>query len=766
MLIADSPEITKVYAVREDVLAIEILSGQTQNGRQIPFSLLPTDRIEHEEGSLWVNRNGIDLGALVGTTQTILYTFDKFIGNPLDLAWADGIDSYLVYPENGAPTTALVPEAVFRKSKPVDMARVGRWDYKWPVRHTVYLDLPAAMAAGERYTIELPGSPFKPLSYLHRPDLMQSEAVHVSQVGFRPDDPIKVGYLSTWAGTGGGLFYPNAQIFWLVDTETDEIVYGGQTTLARPMAHEEDPRGRDHTLTEVHRLDFSEFAQPGRYRLCVDGIGCSLTFEIAETVWQSAFYTAARGFYHQRSGIALEAPYTDYPRPRAFHPDDGLKVYQSQTTVMETTKGIGTAEDFETLINSRTETLVPNVWGGYFDAGDWDRHIQHLQVSRSLLELADLFPTYFANLNLNTPESANAIPDIIDEALWSLDFFMRLQAPNGGIPGGVESAEHPRWGEASWQESLTVMMYAPDPWSSYIYAGVAARAAHTLTAIAPERATTYRQSALKAMAYAEAEYAELHDIPFQVRDERNLAALELFRLTGNKTWHDIFLETTVFTDPDAEPYIYGAQNQRDAGFLYAQFGPEHPPDQTLSKTIQQQAQTALLREADNVGALTHLTGFGWTKHHPYAPVGWGSGLGSPEAQALVRAHALTGEAHYLSQALASTQYSLGANPDNLVYTTGLGERSIQNPLLIDQRVRGLMPPPGITVYGPLDTAFYSDYWVLDMLAPVTTPNPYNWPTTEGYFDVYFNPAMTEFTVMESMNEAAYTWGYLAARAVR
>ncbi|MEO1592079.1 MAG: glycoside hydrolase family 9 protein [Cyanobacteria bacterium J06632_22] len=762
MFIADAPEITQVYAVRNDVLAIEIIAGQTQPGRQIPFTLSPTDQIEAEGGSLWVTRNGFDIGALVGLEQSTLFTFDKFVGTPLDLGWADQSDSYRVRPPDhpiGQLNTAWMPEAVFRKSKPIDMARVGRWDYEWPLRHTVYLDLPAAMAAGETYIIELPGSDFKPVSYLHRPDLVRSEAVHVSQVGFRPDDPVKVGYLSTWAGNGGGLFYPNSQNFWIVNADTDKIVYGGQSTLARGMYHEEDPRGRDHTLTEVHRLDFSEFDQVGRYRLCVDGIGCSFAFDIAETTWQSAFYTAARGFYHQRSGIALEAPYTDYTRPRAFHPDDGLKVYQSKTTVMDTTKGIGDAEDFETLVMNRTETLVPDVWGGYFDAGDWDRHIQHLQVSRSLLELADLFPGYFADLNLNIPESDNAIPDVIDEALWSLDFFSRLQAADGGIPGGVESAEHPRWGETSWQESLTVMMYAPDLWSSYIYAGVAARAAYVLADIAPARAATYQDSALRAMAYAEAEYAKLNDHPFQVRDERNLAALELFRLTGADTWHDIFLATTIFTDPNAEPYIYDEQLQRDAGFLYAQLS-----NPVIDPTIQQQARQALLREADSLGQLTSLTGFGWSKDHPYVPVGWGDGLGSPKAQAMLRAHALTQEEHYLSQALTATQYSIGANPENLVYTTGLGQRSIQNPLIIDQRMRGLTPPPGITVYGPLDVATYGDYWVLDMLSPVTTPSPYEWPTAEGYFDTYLNPAMTEFTVMESMHDAAYTWGYLAARA--
>ncbi|MGF1602059.1 MAG: hypothetical protein ACFCU8_08555 [Thermosynechococcaceae cyanobacterium] len=140
-------------------------------------------------------------------------------------------------------------------------------------------------------------------------------------------------------------------------------------------------------------------------------------------------------------------------------------------------------------------TLLENAWGGYKDAGDWDCRIQHLGGTRQHLELLEVFPDYFENIDLNIPETTdsfatveslnaanpdNGIPDILDESLWSLDFFRRLQNADGGVRGGIESAGSPKPGEASWQESLNVFAYAADPWSSYIYAGVAARAARVL----------------------------------------------------------------------------------------------------------------------------------------------------------------------------------------------------------------------------------------------------------------------------------------------
>ena len=122
----------------------------------------------------------------------------------------------------------------------------------------------------------------------------------------------------------------------------------------------------------------------------------------------------------------------------------------------------------------KTDELVTGAWGGYMDAGDWDRRIQHLISSLYLLDLAEQFPSYFRKLSLNIPESGTDVADIVDEAMFNLDCYRRMQTADGGIRGGIESAEHPNMGEASWQESLTIMAYEPGSWSSYYYAGVAA----------------------------------------------------------------------------------------------------------------------------------------------------------------------------------------------------------------------------------------------------------------------------------------------------
>jgi endoglucanase len=488
-----------------------------------------------------------------------------------------------------------------------------------------------------------------------------------------------------------------------------------------------------------------------------------LGFEIGQTVWKDAFYVSARGFFHQRNGIALGPPYTDYVRPRPFLPDDGVKVYQSNVALMDVDMGLGEKSAFEALVENRTDEIVPNAWGGYFDAGDWDRRAQHLEATRALLELAELFPEYFSTVDLNIPESQNALPDIVDEALWNLDFFKRLQTPEGGVRGGIETSEHPELGETSWENSLDVFAYAPDIWSSYLYAGVAARAAHWLVLKDPDLAMAYRNSAVKAMQWAEQEWhrSQHRDLPIEVNDERNLAALELYRLTGDRHWHQLFLSTTAFTDPNAPVFLWEHHEQRNAAFLYARL-----QDLAVNSTVQANAARALQREADDLAAFSAGTGFKWSKADPYTQLGWGDGLGVPQTESLIRAHVLTGKRRYLRAAILAAQFSAGANPDNMTFTSGVGLRSPKHPFVIDARLTH-QAIPGITVYGSanLDKLRDKDWFLVHHLRhSQVSPNPWNWPITEGYFDTYWFIMQNEFTVHEAIAPTAYTWGYLAARA--
>ncbi|NEO83474.1 MAG: hypothetical protein F6J87_04325 [Spirulina sp. SIO3F2] len=757
-----TPTIDAVYTIAPQVIGLQIKEGELELAQQQPYQpQLGDRRLENEHNPNYpvrIQRQGRVIGSLVGPEEDVIYGFDRFVGKPLNLEWADDRFHYQISsPDDSNYHTTQFPTAVFRKTKPSDRGET-RQGLVWPLEHRLYLELPTALQPDKTYHLEFSGQVLPTQRWRYQPQQQWSEAVHVSQIGFRPDDLVKVAFLSAWLGSGGGWNYPEQLPFTVVNDRNNKVVYRGKAQLNKLADAPEDARDRNYTHADVYALRFDRLQQPGRYRVCVAGVGCSDPFRIAADVWQDAFQLSMQGFLAQRSGVEFQPPEVAQRRPRPFHPDD-TPIYQSTTSLMQTTMGIGPQNVFKSLARTGTQTSVPEAWGGYFDAGDWDRRIQHLEATRLLLELFELFPEQLTTTQLQIPEARNSLPDLLDEALWNLDFYRRLQESDGGIRGGVESVDHPRRGEASWQNSLPTYAYAADPWSSYLYAATAAQAAEILQAVKPKLAKVYRQSAIAAMDYAETHppYA-LPNRPHHIDDARNLAAAQLYRLTQDPQYHEIFLATTVFKQPSQFPWVWGQHGQAEAAFLYARL-----PDEQTNLTVQIHARNALLRDGDRAVEVGQKTAFNWSKDEPYQPLGWGGSLGTPKAIHLLRAHALTQNEKYLKAAVLAAQFSAGANPINMAFTTGLGDRSPQNPLVIDTRVTAQAPPPGITVYGPLDVVRFQDYWIFEQLHPYVFPELFQWPTAEAYFDVFLFPAATEFTIMETMAPTAYTWGYLALR---
>ena len=768
---AEPPQIEHVGLASPQLVGITIRAGHIEYGRQIPYAKQAGDVVDLSAIHRFVTRGGKLMGTIVGKSGDLLCTMDELVGEPLDTAWADRASSYqIASPDDPNYAVPQRPEAVFRKTKPSDLGMIGPYKFAATTESIIYLKFATPLAAGKHYVISFSQSQWPDQKFAFAPFSLRSEAVHVSQLGFRPDDPAKVAFLSCWLGSGGGLTYDDGLPFTVIDVATGKSVFEGLTRLSKAAADKnEDAYKKNYNGTDVYEMDFTALRRPGKYRVCVRTLGCSYPFEIGEDVWRKAFTVSARGFYHQRSGIALGEPYTTYQRPRSFHPDDGLKVYASKAPLMDTGNGLNQKDsNFGNLVKGKTDEIVTNAWGGYMDAGDWDRRIQHLKAARLLLELAELFPDYFASLPLNIPESGNGLPDIVHEALFGLDFFQRLQLPGGGIRGGIESSEHPRRGEASFQESLTVMTYAPDIFSSYVYAGTAARAARWLAARQPDRSAAYQESALRAMRWAEAD-REREEKEYlmanhpAVRDVRNYAAAELFRLTGDAQWNRLFLATTVFTKPKVTiPFNWDSLDQGDAAWVYVRT--EQPG---LDDTIKQNCRSALLKEADERSASAENTGFHWAKH-PYGPVVYGA-LSCPESCVnVVRAHVLTGDPKYLRAVVLASQTGAGANPVNMCYTTGVGEKWPQHPLQIDHRITRQPPPPGLTVGGPMDGSIpgMPDPFIGPFAWPVFYPPFKEWPALEAYWDVFWDPLECEYTIHKPMAGNAYVWGYLAARAVQ
>ena len=771
---ARSPEVIHVAPVAADIVAMVI---DAQRVVPVAFSkYVPRDgdvkRMEKAQTGrpfpmAKLVRGGKPVGWLQGKDLQWFSSFETLEGDPLLDFLADDPANYeIASPDDPAYSQARRPSVVFRKTMPTDWLMP---DNSFPTRHRVYLKLPQALSPGKSYTVSIKAVNIRNpgVRFTHDPRHLRSEAVHVNQIGFRPDDPGKRAFLSIWLGTGGALTYPTGLRFSIVDEASDTDVFTGPVELALTVDGRELFAGKElanTSKTPVYRMDFGALATPGRYRVHVDGIGCSYPFEIGRAAWEKAFLVQMRGLFHNRGGTALGEPYTKFTKPRDFLPDDGATITRSRYDVL--TNG---DQAFEDIAKGDTGEPVKDAWGGYHDAGDWNpRRVSHMTATMAQLELVELFPGYFNALKLNIPPEPG-VPDIITEALFEIDCFRRLQLPDGGIPFGIETNGDPIPGEISWLSCQHAYVLSPNIRDSWHYAAVAARAAKVLKPFKPERAAEYLKSAERAFAWAEADYAKrkangslqsLRDV-WRAIDNRNLAALVLYDATGDARWHKIFLEDTQLTNSDPETNWYEKWIQCDAAFLYARLG-YGKADPAIKRhalvAVEKQARRSLDFASHNAFALTHID--------KYRPL-FGGFFSTSGGTELARAHFLTRKPEYLAGAVRSCLFQSGCNPNNIVYTTGLGTNPIRHPLHVDSRNTGQPPPEGLTSFGNLDYwknkgGFWD--WPLTFINKPETcwPSAYAWPLTEAYFDVYWFVSTNEF-VIDTWTPNIFVWGYLAAR---
>lgn len=762
---AASPIIEKVYAAAPAVLTLSIHSGKITPSALTIYKPQPGDTPKPQDNGMTLTRGGEAIGYLIGPKHDGLVTFEGFTGDPLLTEEADDPANYsITSSDDPAFAGGIKPTSVSRKSKPDDWQQPKRPNFT--LQHSVYLTLPHLLIPGRTYKVTLTNINVQKrgVTLAFDPGSVWTESIHVNQIGFRPDDPRKEAFLSVWAG--GVMHFPDGLKFHLAESTSGKRVFAG--TVGSPWAADKVEKmysERNFNGTDVSPMDFSSFKTPGNYKLVVDGIGCSYPFEIGPIVWKKAFLVQMKGFFNQRSGVALGPPYTPFVRPADFHPGVPGTVSITQSTYSQLDGGDAQKD----LAKGDTGVAVPGAWGGYHDAGDWNpRRITHMRTTTFWqLQLLELFPDYFRTVPLNIPKTA-AVPDLLSECLFELSLFHRLQSADGGVSYGIETNGDPLDGEVSWKQSMSAYVYAPDVQSSYLYAGIAARAARVLAPYNPTAAKMYRESALRAMLWAENDRTRRQaagswaTLPKDVAEDRTLASVEVYALTGDRHWAEIFKSASELTSETSTPF-YGSLARRDAAFAYALL-----PAKLSEPTIKSHALRALIADAD--GALAYQRGNAWgiASDDPGKPLFLGFYSTPHGAVSLIRAYHLTHDPKYLAGAIGTSQFSGGANPNNLVYTTGLGANPVKHILNLDSRFTGQPVPAGLTPYGNVDLTRWGDQtwitWPITyFFGKLSQPAPAEWPTSEAYFDVFFMPGENEFTMDQTMGYNAYVWGYLAAR---
>jgi endoglucanase len=660
-------------------------------------------------------------------------------------------------------------DSVSRKTNIHDGARndVFAWDFA--TLENVFLTLDTPVAQGDVVTVRMRDAQFTVQTQTFDPTQVVTEAIHVDLRGFDPDDASKVAYLSSWNGwqvdgnatddgRALGHDFADGTAFQVIDNATGQVAYSGQITLAGRATDLTD-NNENYFGTDVWQMDFSALDGAGSYHIVVDGVGRSNDFALSDGHWDDVFSLGMSGYYHQRSGIALDAAFTDWERPRSLHPDDGIVVHETTLRISDVDMGYDTTRPsaFTSFAPSMTGNTLPDAWGGWHDAGDWDRRTPHIEVVRDMTELFEMTRGYQEITALSIPENGDAIPDILNEALWTLDFFRRLQQDDGGVRGGVESEEHPNFADGSWGESLRVFAYGADAWTSWEYAGAAARMSRALETYDADLAAVYADSAARAMQWAEANFRPGVDQDLTQTESRAVAAVEMYALTGRARWHDLYKDISAYRDG---PGVNWDEHQIEAAYAYATL------DRPTDATLRQNGIDAILAEAETYATTFDQAPFG-AGVNPFAPYGWGTSMAAMDEAAtyFARAHMLTGDDRWLAELQEDAHYLLGANPQNISYLTGYGGREPLQILNVDADALGVGPPPGITIYAEYSVRDHGYNWFNQVMDPDVWPDFYAAPVAESYQGFPYFVAATEYTVMQGMADTFYVTGYLAAQGM-
>ncbi len=154
--------------------------------------------------------------------------------------------------------------------------------------------------------------------------------------------------------------------------------------------------------------DFSDLQTPGLYQVEIED-HLSLPFTIGDSIYHKLYVDAFRTFYLSRCGVDLDPKLAGGFAHTKCHMDDG---YFHPSSGFEGRK---------------------DVTGGWHDAGDYGKYIVNAGVTVGTMLMAyEWFPDYFADDDLNIPESGNGIPDLLDELKFEIEWMLTMQDNSGG----------------------------------------------------------------------------------------------------------------------------------------------------------------------------------------------------------------------------------------------------------------------------------------------------------------------------------------------
>ena len=571
-------------------------------------------------------------------------------------------------------------------------------------QNTVYLHFAEPLSADKTYILRLNeqlASGRTELSFNLGQHGLLNHFVKVNQEGYRPDSQQKWAYVGAWLGTMGTLDMQDLPVTCQVYNEQNEMVV--ESDLRKRLSSREQSEGAydsNWAEEEIFVCDFSELEAKGSYKVVVPGWGHSFTFDIDEHIYDRTYHVTMKGLLYQRGGDDTQGTLNIFPKPLGHQKPVDIP-YMANRPIL----------------------------GGHHDAGDINPR-SRFEIAWLLMEAYQHNPSAFGDGELDIPEQGNDIPDILDEAAWSIRLLIDLQDDDGGVSGNDDSwvtIEHPfdpTYVMPAERDPLIEHAYEKNPKSTFALAALAATASRLWGELgALDEASYYETIAVRAFDWAKANKTGTSNL------EHAWAAAELLHLTGDSLYDNEYLNSG---------YIYGGNYYEEVFYF------NHAPAMSYART---RAADSILRLqiTDRIVEMgewfienADTYGYAHTQA-PFSPCNWGTGSYPNGTYPVMFAYMLTEDSKFLKWLEHSASFMLGANALNYTWVTGLGDRPIYETmhLFAWTNYTGIIPP-GLQVEGPVDHR--SD---LARYLSGAVPETSQVPVYHRYYPIRYVPVLNE-----------------------
>ncbi|WP_440237989.1 glycoside hydrolase family 9 protein [Cytophaga sp.] len=439
----------------------------------------------------------------------------------------------------------------------------------------------------------------------------------------------------------------------------------------------------------VRAADFSAFTTPGTYVLYVPGVGYSPPFIIDPDAFNILSKTVLKGFYYKRASSAITATYGGVYARAMGHPDTNVMIHSSAASP------------------GRPAGTIVSAPKGWYDAGDYGCYTVNSGISTyTLLASFEHFKSYYDTLPLNIPESGNAMPDILDEIKWNLDWMLTMQDPyDGGVyhkktTAAFDAFEMPAADQAQRYligkataatfDFAAVMAVAYRVYLPYdaAYANqclAAAKTAYTW-GIANPSITFSNPAGISTGGYGDG----------TLTDEKEWAATELYISTKDNSYYTNSFKST---------NTYGIPSWPNVNTLGLISLIHHRKSLTANGLADTTAMKNKLFALANpirthkTSSSAYKTGMGANGNADFI---WGSNaVALNEGMICMAAYLATNDLTYLNTAISQLDYILGRNATAYSFVSGLGSKQIMNPHDRISSSDGVAKPiPGWMAGGP------------------------------------------------------------------